>query len=214
MEPQRIGIVGGTFDPIHLGHLVAPQYAVAHLALHRVLFIPTAAPVHRPQHTPAPPEDRLEMCRLATRSVPAFETSDVEIARDAPSYTVLTLRQLIPSLGPDARLFLLIGEDNLPLLHTWRSLPEILRLATLALLPRPVPLPPDLGPLRQAVGADAAARILDHRVPAPALPVSATDIRARLAHGRSIAGLVPASVARYIAQRGLYGHHPPPPPPS
>jgi len=201
---NRIGILGGTFDPIHLGHLIPAAYAFNHLCLDRLLLIPSGAPVHRPRHEPAPAADRLHMCRLAAATLPGFEASAIEVDRPEPSYTVLTLRRLRDSLGRDAALVLLIGEDNLPTLHTWREVGEVFRLATVALLPRPGCGDADLAPLRKAVGEEAVAGLLARRVPAPEVPVSATAIRRRLGRGESVAGLVPASVAAYIAETGLY----------
>jgi nicotinate-nucleotide adenylyltransferase len=208
---MRIGILGGTFDPVHLGHLIPAQYACHHLRLDRLLLVPSAVPVHRPRHTPASPEDRLRMCRLAAASIPPFSVSDVEVARPDPSYTVLTLRQFRREFGRDADLCLLVGEDNLPLLHTWRHIEEILELAHLAILPRPVEKPMDLGEVREALGEAVVQRLLGSRVPSPYVPISATQIRAAVHAGRSIAGLVPESVATYIAEAGLYADPPPSP---
>ncbi|MBL7140272.1 MAG: nicotinate (nicotinamide) nucleotide adenylyltransferase [Planctomycetes bacterium] len=201
---QRIGMLGGTFDPIHLGHLIPAAYAFNHLYLDRLLLVPAAAPVHRPGHMPAPAADRLHMCRLAAASLPGLEASDIETRRAEPSYTVLTLRDLRDSVGPEAELVLLMGEDNLSTLHTWRDIGEIFRLATVAVLPRPPIGEVDLAPLRRAVGADAVDRLLARIVPAPRVPIKATEIRRRVAAGEPIDGLVPASVAAYIAERGLY----------
>lgn len=201
---QRIGILGGTFDPIHLGHLIPGAYACNHLSLDRLLLVPSASPVHRPLHSAAAVEHRLAMCRLAAAALPPFEASEVEVARAEPSYTVLTLRYLAEGFGEAAELVLLLGEDNLHLLHTWRRLEEILDLATVAVLPRPVREPPDLGPLEACIGQEAVAEILRCRVPGPLVPISATEIRRRVRAGISISGLVPASVAAYIAANRIY----------
>jgi nicotinate-nucleotide adenylyltransferase len=202
---ERIGILGGTFDPIHLGHLVPAEYAVHYLHLDRLLLIPSAAPVHRPRHVPAGPEHRLRMCRLAAASLPGFSVSDLEVSRSEPSYTVFTLRYLADMLPPGAELVLLIGEDNLTALHTWHRLEEILTLAQVAILPRPVPAAPsDYARLEAALGATAVRGILGRRVPAPLVRISATDIRHKVAQGLSIRGLAPASVCEYIAEAGLY----------
>ncbi len=201
---ERIGLLGGTFDPIHLGHLIPAFYAFNHLCLDRLLLIPSAEPVHRPGHAPASAADRLHMCRLAAAAAPGLEASAVEVERASPSYTVLTLRQLRSALGRGADLVLLVGEDNLPLLHEWREVAAIFRLATVAVMPRPGCEPVDLGRLRAAVGREAVRRMLARRVPAPAIPISATAVRSRVAAGESVRGLVPASVAAYIAEAGLY----------
>ena len=204
MAPTRIGILGGTFDPIHLGHLVPAEYACGHLRLDRLYLVPSAAPVHRPRHTPASPEHRLRMCELAAEPIPPFAVSDCEIRRTEPSYTILTLEHFAKTVGPDATIFLLIGEDNLPLLHTWHRIADIIALATLAILPRPGPKAYYVGPLCEAIGEEAVRRILASRVPSPLLDISSTDIRRRVREGRPIAGLVPATVADYIARHGLY----------
>ena len=204
MAPQRIGILGGTFDPIHLGHLVPAEYACGHLRLDRLYLVPSAAPVHRPRHTPASPEHRLRMCELAAEPIPPFAVSDVEIRRTEPSYTAFTIEHFARTVGPDATLFLVIGEDNLPLLHTWHRIADIVALATLAILPRSGPKAYHLGPLCEAIGEETVRRILASRVPAPLLDISGTDIRQKVRDGQPIAGLVPATVADYIARHGLY----------
>jgi nicotinate-nucleotide adenylyltransferase len=204
MAPTRIGILGGTFDPIHLGHLVPAEYACGHLGLDRLYLVPSAAPVHRPRHMPASPEHRLRMCELAAETIPPFAVSDCEIRRSEPSYTAFTLEHFARTRAPNATIFLLIGEDNLPLLHTWHRIADIVTLATLAILPRPGPKACYLGPLCEAIGEEALGRILASRVPAPLLDISGTDIRQRVRTGQSIAGLVPASVADYIARHSLY----------
>jgi len=201
---ERIGILGGTFDPIHLGHLIPAAYACNHLSLDRVVLVPSASPVHRPLHSPAAAAHRLAMCRLAAAAVPRFDVSDAEVTRAEPSYTVVTLRDLADGLGAETELILLVGEDNLHQLHTWRQLNEILGLATVAVLPRPVAKPADLAPLEAAIGEVAVAELVRHRVPGPLIPVSATEIRSRVRSGMPIDGLVPASVAEYIAANRLY----------
>jgi nicotinate-nucleotide adenylyltransferase len=201
---QRIGILGGTFDPVHLGHLIPAQYAIGHLGLDRLLLVPSAAPVHRPLHVPAPPEHRLRMCELAAASVPRFEASDIEARRTEPSFTVLTLEHFTRTLPAGTRIYLLVGEDNLPLLHIWRDIRRIARLAEIAVLPRPCGGEADASALESLLGPAAVRDILDRRVPSPRIPVSATDVRRRVREGRSIEGLVPASVAAYIAELGLY----------
>jgi len=205
---QRIGILGGTFDPIHLGHLIPAFYAFNHLCLDRLLLIPSAAPVHRPNHTAAPPADRLHMCRLAAAVIPPFDASDAEVHRADPSYTVLTLRHLRDSLGDGPEFILLIGEDNLPTLYSWLEVEAIFRLATVAVMPRPGAEAGDLADLRAAVGDEAVDAMLGRRVPGPEVPLSASEIRRRVASGESIRGLVPADVADFIAEKGLYRRRP------
>jgi nicotinate-nucleotide adenylyltransferase len=201
---NRIGILGGTFDPIHLGHLVPAQFAKEYLNLDRLILVPSATPVHRPRATRASAADRLAMCHLAAATMPGFEVSDLEVSRQEPSYTILTLRHFAKTLPLGTELVLLVGEDNLSTLHTWKEVLEILSLATIAILPRPGANSQDLAALTKAIGGDRTFKILAQRVPGPMLPISATDIRARLSRGESIDGMVPAPVADYIADHNLY----------
>jgi nicotinate-nucleotide adenylyltransferase len=130
--------------------------------------------------------------------------SDIEVTRPEPSYTILTLRHFTKTLPAGTEIVLLVGEDNLPMLHTWKDIDEILRLATLAIMPRPVAGPTDLSALKTTIGPEKLAGILANRVPTPLVPISATAIRARIKAGQSIAGLVPATIETYIAENGLY----------
>jgi nicotinate-nucleotide adenylyltransferase len=205
MAPLRIAILGGTFDPIHLGHIIAAEYAYDFLRVDRLLLIPSASPVHRPRHMPAPNAHRLRMCQLAAAPLgPGFDVSDIEVRRPQPSYTVITLRQLVESYGPETDLYFLVGEDNVPLLHTWHEFRTVLSLAKIVPMPRSVPNSIDYGPLRAAIGNEAADQILARTPPAPRIPLSSTDLRARIHAGQSIHGLVPTSVGQYITDNGLY----------
>jgi len=204
---DRIGILGGTFDPIHLGHLVPSQYALESLRLDGVMLVPAAAPVHRPHHVPASDADRLQMCRLAAASITHFTVSGLEVTRPEPSYTVLTLERLARDF-PGATLVLLVGEDNLPMFHTWHKVAQVVALATVAILPRPGAGPPDIGALEAAIGKTAVREILTRRVAAPLVPISASEIRERVMSGLSVRGMVPASVARHISERHLYSRTP------
>jgi nicotinate-nucleotide adenylyltransferase len=204
MARTRLGILGGTFDPIHLGHLVPAQYAWNQLGLARLLLVPSAQPVHRPEHEPAPAAHRFRMCELAARNLPGFEACDIEMRRAEPSYTILTLQALAEQAAAGTELVLLVGSDNLPQLGSWHRIRDILRLATLAVLPR-AGTPPDAETrLVHDLGPVAAEAILANTVDSPLVPVSATDLRGRLAAGRSVQGLVPAAIAAYIAERRLY----------
>jgi nicotinate-nucleotide adenylyltransferase len=203
---ERIGILGGTFDPIHLGHLVAAQYAFNHLGLSRLILVPSAMPVHRPRHNVAPNRHRLEMCHLAARTLPGFEVSDLEVTREEPSYTIYTLRQLAETLPPSSQIVLMVGEDNLSTLHTWKEIGEIARLAELAIMPRPATPCTDLVALEALLSPAKVKEIVENRIPAPLVPISATEIRNRVEARQSIRGLVPATVARYIAEQQLYRH--------
>lgn len=186
---MRIGILGGTFDPIHLGHLAAARAAMDCAALDRVLFIPTAVPPHRPAPA-AGAQDRLEMTRLAIEDEKGFEVSDIEVRRDGVSYTVDTLREL-RRLHPDDELFLILGWDAAKLFQKWREPDEVRRLASLVIVTRP--------------GSGAPSRTSDIVCERPTPDVSASALRRRLAHGQPVTEMLPAAVADYVARKGLYG---------
>ena len=192
---MRIGLYGGSFDPIHLGHLRAAERAREELALDLVAFVPAALPPHRaaPLSTA---EARLEMVRLATAPYPAFEAWDAELRRSGPSYTVETVAALV-SARPRDCFVLLVGADTWPEIPTWREPERLLSLVEVAVVDRPgfsssEPTPPFPG-VRGV-----------RRVGGPGLPLSASAIRERARAGRSVRFLVPDPVADYIGERRLY----------
>ena len=183
---MRIGILGGSFDPIHHGHLILARAAREELGLDRVVFIPAHLSPHKTDSKPATSEDRLAMVRLAIDGEDGFAASDIELQRPAPSYTVDTLREL-RAAHPEDELLLLIGADNVAKFDTWREPQEIRRLAQIAVL--------DRGAHRTPHDWPVVRRLVD---------ISSTDIRARVAEGRSIRYLTPGPVCDYIATHGLY----------
>ena len=195
---ERIGVLGGTFDPIHVGHLAAARAAMECAQLDRVVVVPTGRPPHRPP-TATEPQHRLEMTRLATSPNQRFDVSDVEVQRPGPSFTSDTLREL-RELHPQADLFLILGWDAARLFKTWHQPDTVRELATIVVVARPgsgSPRPADL----EAAGLDSNAVILClEGTP----DVSASGIRHDIKEGRSIDGKVPAAVERYIAAHGLY----------
>jgi len=186
----RIGIFGGTFNPIHLGHLLFAETARESLALDRIVFIPARQPPHKaPKHL-LPGAVRFELVQLAVRDHPAFVASDIELQRPGKSYSIDTAKALRQQL-PKAALFLLIGQDMLSV--PWLAWKELQRLCTVVVARRPGS--------RKASGArQARVKWLDM----PQIDISSSDIRRRVAAGGSIRYLVPAAVAREIQQRGLY----------
>ena len=183
---MRIGILGGSFDPIHHGHLILARAAKEELGLDRVLFVPANKSPHKTETKPATAEDRIGMVRLATAGEEGFEASDIELRRPAPSYTVDTLRELKQS-HPRDEFVLLIGADNVAKFDTWREPEEIKRLARIAVLDR--------------TGSAAAH---DWPVVQRLVDISSTDIRSRVAAGRSIRYLTPGAVCDYIHSHRLY----------
>jgi nicotinate-nucleotide adenylyltransferase len=192
-------VVGGTFDPIHLGHVAMAEAGAECAGLDRVLLVPAAVPPHRPAAA-APAADRLEMTRLAARGRPRLEVSDMELRRHGPSYTVDTLRELA-ARRPGDELHLLLGWDAARDLGTWRAPDEVLRLARLVVVGRPGYPRPSAAEL-SAAGIDPARVLLCER---PTPEVDSTDIRRLAEAGASLAGLVAPAVEEYLRRRGLYG---------
>jgi nicotinate-nucleotide adenylyltransferase len=196
----RIGILGGTFNPPHLGHLICAQEAYLQLGLDRVTLIPARIPPHKPVEEEPGPAHRLELCRLAVRGdEERFDVSDVEIARSGPSYTVDTLEDLHSS-APDHELFLIVGGDIAAGLPSWHRPERVLSLATLAVAKR-------RGTSRAAV--DDALRTLAGGERArffrmPRIGVSSTMLRDRVRAGHPIRYLTPDAVVSYIERHGLY----------
>jgi len=188
--------MGGTFDPIHLGHLRAAECARDALGLELVLFVPSGIPPHRSR--PASPAlDRFAMVCLATAGHDGFSVSDAELTRAGPSYTVDTVRGLLRDRPGDS-ISVIVGSDTFPEMWTWKDPKTLFSLCSVAVVLRP-------GCTRRPIGARRGGpgpRVL--RVPGPALPVAATTIRRRVREGRSVRYLVPDAVAEYIGKRGLY----------
>ena len=197
---RHIGVIGGTFDPIHTGHLIIAQEALTRLELDRVLFVPAGQPPHKLEREITDPERRFEMVRLAVAGNARFSVSRVDLDRDGPCYTVDTIGLLQRTWGEDTRLYFVIGADSLSELPTWRQPERLLRLCQVVAVARPGHQM-DLQALdRLLPGAASRVRLLD----APTLDISSTEIRRRVAGGLSIRYLVPAEVARYVEQYRLY----------
>ncbi len=187
---MKTGIFGGTFDPVHIGHLIVAQDAWAALGLDRVLFIPAAVPPHKRGRVIASPEQRLEMLRAATADDPRFEVSDIELRRPGPSYTADTVRALREQ-DPEDELFLLLGIDQYREFHTWREPEVIARLARLVVLSRGG---------EEATPTDPAHLVLD----VTRIDISATEIRRRAAAGEPVRYLVPGEVEGIMRREGVY----------
>ncbi|MBI4566299.1 MAG: nicotinate (nicotinamide) nucleotide adenylyltransferase [Planctomycetes bacterium] len=188
---RRLGLFGGTFDPIHVGHLIIAESAAEALRLDRVLLIPAASnPLKRGKSAPA--GDRWSMVRAAIRGNPRLEACDLEIRRDGPSFMIDTVHRLEGLTF--AKLFLIVGSDAVREIRRWRRARELVRRVTLAVVGRP-------GTERTAPPAFVPNWV---RVPAPAMEISATEIRARVRRGRSIRYLVPEAVAAIIRKKQLY----------
>lgn len=197
---MRVGILGGTFNPPHLGHLVCAQEAYLWLSLDRVMLIPARIPPHKPVKEEPGAGHRLELCRVAISGDDRFTVSDLEVRRAGPSFTVDTLRQL-HSQAPDNELFLIVGGDVAAGLPQWREPEEVLSLATLAVAKR-------RGTSRTAVEGALQALRGGERAEffrMPRIGVSSTMIRRRVRAGQPIKYMVPDAVASYIERHQLYG---------
>ena len=195
---MRLGLLGGTFDPFHNGHLAAAKAAIECASLDRVVFIPAAQPPHRPPAV-AKPEQRMEMAGLGTEGESRFMVSEVELKREGPSYTVDTLKH-IKQHRPEDDLFLILGWDAAQLFSTWHEPEEVSELATLVVVARPGSEAPHEADMK-GVGLDKAKVVLCLR---PTPDVSASEIRRAVAAGEPITGKVPPAVERYIASHRLY----------
>jgi nicotinate-nucleotide adenylyltransferase len=189
--------MGGTFDPIHYGHLLIAEAAREQLNFSRVLFIPNKDPVHK-DHVPAPAEDRFAMLVLATQDHPLFEVSRIELDRPTASYTVETLESL-HSDWPDAELYFITGADEILSLKSWKSSSRVLELARFVAAPRSGY---DLDILSRQLEPDVLDRIVLLKM--HSYPFTSTEIRDKNACGRSIRYDTPGPVAEYIRKRGLY----------
>ena len=197
---RRLGVFGGTFDPVHNGHLAIAQAAHDRLALDEVLFIPAGSPRLKVRPVSAPAHHRLRMARLATEPNPLFTCSDMEIGRGGPTYTADTLDRLGEE-RPGSAIFLIAGLDALSRFHEWGRPKAILKSATIVGIPRPGHERLDPEPLEKvAPGAAGRAVILE----GPMTGISSTEIRERARRGQPIDHLVPETVSRYIHDNRLY----------
>ena len=198
---MKTGILGGTFDPIHKGHLAVAEEVRLRLNLDEVLFIPVGYPWRKAGSLILPAEHRVEMVRLAIADRPSFRVSTIEVDREGPSYTIDTLEELRSGLGNGDEIFFIVGWDSLADLPNWKAPERVIRLCRLVAVPRPGYFPPDLKSLEDVIpGLSERAILLD----GPEVDVSASQIRERVARGLPISGLGPEAVERYIREHGLY----------
>ena len=201
MAVVKVGVMGGTFDPVHNGHLAIAGEARVKLDLDEVIFIPAGQPWLKSNMIISPAADRLEMVRLAIAPYPYFKVSDIEVEREGPSYAVDTMAQLKNKLGKNSQLFFLMGWDCLEQLPKWYKIKRLIELCELVALPRPGYSLPDLPSLDEKIpGISSKIIMLD----SPRIDISATGIRERVADGLPFSSLVPAAVERYIQDKRLY----------
>jgi nicotinate-nucleotide adenylyltransferase len=201
-KPERIGVFGGSFDPVHMGHLTIAQDAVEQLELNRLIFVPAAVPPHKQDKTLVEGRHRLEMLQLATEANLSFEVSDMELRRGGVSYTFDTIKQ-VQFEHPGAELFFIIGLDSLAELHLWRNIEPLLELCTVVPFARGGEDPARIAEQIQLSNV-WKTKLLERLIRIHEIEISASDIRMRQAEGLSIRYLVPPEVEMYIAEHHLY----------
>jgi nicotinate-nucleotide adenylyltransferase len=200
---MRVGLLGGSFDPVHYGHLLLAECCREQCGLDRVWFVPAATPPHKMGAALSPAEHRLAMLRLAVAGHEPFEVSTCELDRGGTSYTVDTLRHLRQA-HPDDELFLLLGADMLADLPNWREAGEVCRLALPVAVGRPGAALIDLSCLAPIAPPERIEEIGRHQVEMPPIGTSSTDLRRRVAAGQGIRFQTPRAVEEYIRTHGLY----------
>ena len=200
---MNIGVVGGTFDPIHNGHLIVAEEVRIRLGLAEILFVPAGLPWLKTNRAISAAEHRMQMVRLAIAAKPYFRISAVEIERTGPSYTVDTIAELQSQLGAGDKLFFILGWDNLAELPRWHEPSRLITMCYLVAVPRPGYPQPDLDSLEAIIpGLTQRVILLDK----PEIDISASEIRERVARGLSIHHLFPEPVEAYIREHGLYAN--------
>jgi nicotinate-nucleotide adenylyltransferase len=195
---MRLGLLGGTFDPIHTGHLLIAESARHALSLDQIIFIPAGDPPHKGE-TVTPAEHRYAMVLLATGTNPTFTVSRREIERSGPSYSLTTIREFRAEAGSESELFFVVGADTLRDIRTWYRWEEVLRECRFLVVARPgVPFTVEQSGLPQALRRQVDLVI------SPGLEISSTEIRDRVREGKPIRYLVPEPVEQYIVKHGLY----------
>ena len=197
-------VFGGSFDPVHAGHVALARAAARVLRADRVSLVPAAGAPHKREGAGASAEDRLEMCRRAVAGDPLFDVLDVEVRRGGVSYTVDTLRELIAGPCAGDSLMLLLGQDQLAGLAQWKDARALAALAPIAVVPREGADEPPWAELEGALGREAVGGIRARMLKVPPVAISSTDVRKRAAEGRSVRCRVPDPVADYIEEKGLY----------
>ncbi|MFA5078635.1 MAG: nicotinate-nucleotide adenylyltransferase [Dehalococcoidia bacterium] len=198
---MRLGIMGGTFDPPHLAHLVIAEMARASLQLDRVVFIPAGDPWMKSAQTVTPAGKRAEMVGLAIDSNSSFSLSSIEVDRPGPSYTVDTVEQLAAEMGHNSDIYLLLGWDSMAELTSWKAPYRLSKMVRFVAFPRPGAGRPDAAALEKALpGSSERIIYMDE----PYLSISSTCIRQRVKEGKSVRYLVPDAVGQYIIEHKLY----------
>ena len=201
---KTIILFGGSFDPIHVGHIEVAAAVIEKLCADEMIFIPAKRSPHKPGSPSASAEDRLKMVSLAIENNPLFSISDCEIARDEPSYTFDTVKHFCQQFGDETQICFLIGADTIADLPKWHRIKELMGLCRFCTMCRGGMNLPDFDHLRGVFSDERIAQLQADIVETPLIDISSTEIRARSAAGESIEAMVPHKVAGYIKQNGLY----------
>ncbi|HWL93811.1 MAG TPA: nicotinate-nucleotide adenylyltransferase [Phycisphaerae bacterium] len=201
---MRIGLYGGSFDPIHFGHLISARSVAEQLSLEKIVLIPCGQPPHKRDRVLTDARHRLELLRLAVEGDPLFEVDDREVRQPGPSYTIQSVDAYREQFGDVAELFWIIGADSLPELPTWHRVGELVERVQIVTAVRPGFAAPPADLLKKAVGSESAEQLLKHCLHTPEIDISASDLRRRIHSGRSIRYLVPESARSYIDLHNLY----------
>lgn len=202
---QRIGVMGGSFDPIHRGHVAAAEETAERMWFDRLILMPTGTSPHKPSGACASAHDRLAMVRAAVEGHPVLEVSDIETRRSGITYTIDTIRELADELGENTELSLVLGTDTVRDLPSWRNVEGILAIAHPVVIERPGQSALDWRALNDALPEGLGARLCECVITLTrGVSISSTEIRRSLARGEAVTGLVPSAVERYITEHGLY----------
>ncbi len=201
---KRIGLYGGSFNPIHRGHVTLAKEIAGHLRLDRVIFLPTATPPHKQNHPLLDAGHRAEMVKLAIADESIFSISDYDLLRDGPSYTIDTVTHFQQELGSDISLYWLIGADSLAELISWHRVCDLIDACQIVTAARPGWDSVDWPPLEEVIGRPRVKKLQKGIVKTPLIDISSTHIRSQLAHGKPIDDFVHPSVANYVENNNLY----------
>ncbi len=204
MSQMKTALFGGTFDPIHKGHIGVARGAVEIIGADKLIFVPARRSALKGESPVASDADRLQMIRRAITGIDEFGVSDRELRRPAPSYTIETVRHFHRELGPDAELYWLLGADSVAELPRWYKIEELIDECFLTCMYRAGYKPPDFSGFVESLGPDRVRKLQDNAIQTPLIDVSGTQIRARLAKGRDVSDMLSPEVAAYIREKKLY----------
>jgi nicotinate-nucleotide adenylyltransferase len=204
MGVQRVGLYGGSFDPIHIGHLIVARSVAESLGLNRVIFLPSASPPHKDRSAMSEQEHRARMVELAIAEEPLFAFDDYDLTRDGPTFTVDTVAHFKAALGTQVELVWIIGADSLPELKSWHRVSDLVDGCRVVTAARPGWEAPDLSALKPELSDEQIARLRRDTLETPRIDIAATAIRRRVRADLSIRFLVPDSVLAYIERHRLY----------